>query len=480
MLKQQARTVAATFYAADLASTLASLAVAYFLRSEVLTRLSPKHFPTGLYPFSFYLTLAGPMVVIWTGLLFGSGAYKSRRTSGLPSEAALLLRISVTGTVLLTLYVYSVRWEFISRPFLLILCAVNLAFLFVERLVVRIVARWVRIKGFNFRTVVLVGDTPRARAMARLIRDHPWWGLRLLGIVRERPAASPEGTTAGGLPVLGTLKDLPTILSSLPVDEVVLAVDRGDLGALEDVFLLCEETGIQTRLVLDFFPHIFAHVSLEELEGTPLLTFSTTPRDHLGLLAKRAIDVLGSILLGLLFLPALLLAALLIKVGSKGPALFRQTRCGLNGRPFTLLKLRTMVEDAEDRLSDVAHLNEHAGPVFKAGSDPRVTALGRLIRRFSLDEAPQFWNVLRGEMSLVGPRPPIPEEVSRYERWQRRRLSMKPGLTGLWQVSGRSDIPDFDEWMALDLAYIDNWSLGLDTRILLRTIPVVLRGQGAK
>ncbi len=480
MLKQQARTVAAALYAVDLASTLGSLAGAYVLRSELLPRLFPKAFPTGLYPFSYYLVLAGPIVLIWTVLLFGWKAYRSRRTSGLKSEVALLLRIAAAGTVLLTLVVFGARWDFISRPFLVIFAALNWVVLVFERLLVRLVARWVRSRGFNYRTVVLVGDTPRARSMARLIRDHPWWGLKLLGVVRERPSTSPEGTTADGLPVLGTLADFQTIVSSLPIDEVILAVDRGDLESLEDVFLTCEEMGIQTRLVLDFFPHVLARVSLEEFEGTPLLTFSTTPHDAPSLVAKRVIDVAGAIVLGLLYLPALGIAALLIRASSRGPALFRQTRCGLNGRPFTLWKLRTMVDGAHEKLLDVAHLNVHAGPVFKAPNDPRVTMVGRLIRRLSLDEAPQFWNVLVGEMSLVGPRPPIPEEVARYERWQRRRLSMKPGLTGLWQVSGRSDIPDFDEWMALDLAYIDNWSLGLDLKILARTVPAVLKGDGAR
>ena len=174
------------------------------------------------------------------------------------------------------------------------------------------------------------------------------------------------------------------------------------------------------------------------------------------------------------------LAALLIKLTSKGPVLFRQTRCGLNGRPFTLLKLRTMVEGAEQQLDDVAHLNVHDGPVFKAANDPRVTAVDRFVRRFSFDEVPQLWNVLKGDMSLVGPRPPLPQEVARYERYQRRRLSMKPGVTGLWQVSGRNDIRDFEEWINLDLAYIDNWSLSLDAKILLRTIPTVLSGRGAR
>lgn len=479
MLKQQARSVAASLYAADLTSTLAALAAAYLVRSELLPRFFPDRL-TPLYPFAWYLVLVGPVVVIWTGLLFLAGAYRSRRTSGLKDEALLVGKIVLGGTVLLTILVYGLRLDFISRPFLPLFAVLNTIFLVVERLTVRIVARKVRARGFNYRTVVIIGDTPRARSMARLIHDHPWWGLRLLGVVRERPASSEAGTTAGGLPVLGSLDDFPTILTSLPVDEVILAVDRGDVDQLEDVFLMCEEMGVKTRLILDFFPHVFAKVELEEFDGTPLLTFSTTPAETGALLVKRAVDVGLALLLGVVCLPLAALLALLIKLTSHGPVLFRQVRCGLSGRPFTFYKLRTMTEDAEERLSEVAHLNEHEGPVFKSSHDPRVTRFGRFLRRFSLDEIPQLWNVLKGEMSLVGPRPPLPDEVARYEKWQRRRLSMKPGLTGLWQVSGRSDLPSFDQWMELDLAYIDNWSLTLDAKILLRTIPTVLSGKGAR
>ena len=185
------------------------------------------------------------------------------------------------------------------------------------------------------------------------------------------------------------------------------------------------------------------------------------------------------VILGIAGLLVLLLTALLVAVSSRGPVLYRQVRCGLNGRRFTLYKFRTMVEGADAQLDEVAHLNEVSGPAFKARHDPRVTLVGRALRRLSIDELPQLVNVLRGQMSLVGPRPPLPEEVARYERWQLRRLSMKPGLTGLWQVSGRAGLDDFDRWIALDLAYIDQWSLWLDLKILLQTIPAVLSARGA-
>jgi exopolysaccharide biosynthesis polyprenyl glycosylphosphotransferase len=480
MLKQQARAIAALSYATDLGVTLAAVPVAYWLRNTLFPLLFPRLYPAGLLDFSYYLVVAGPIVVIWSALLFLSGAYRSRRTLGLKDEVALVVRVSFFGTLLLTLVVFAARWTFLSRSFLFVFFFVNLFLLVTARLTVRLLARKVRMLGFNYRTVVLVGDTPRARSMARLIHEHPWWGMKLLGLVRERPAEPAEKATTGGIPVLGSLADVDVILRETQVDEVILAVDRGDLPKLEDVFLLCEEMGIRTRLVLDFFPHVLARVELDEFQGTPLLTFSTTSDDLAALFLKRTVDVSLSAAVLLASVVPLAVAALLIKLTSRGPVLFRQTRCGLNGRPFTLLKLRTMVEGAEERIDEVAHLNELDGPVFKAANDPRLTGVGRLIRRFSFDELPQLWNVLRGEMSLVGPRPPLPGEVARYERWQRRRLSMKPGVTGLWQVSGRNDIPTFEEWISLDLAYIDNWSLSLDAKILFRTIPAVLTGRGAR
>jgi exopolysaccharide biosynthesis polyprenyl glycosylphosphotransferase len=281
-----------------------------------------------------------------------------------------------------------------------------------------------------------------------------------------------------GLPVLGSADDLPRILQDEVVDEVIFVLSRRQLEEFEESFLLCSELGIRARVAL-YFPHMKARVVLEELEGIPLLTFTNTPGAPFPIFVKRLLDLSVS-LTGLIVLsPVLLATALLIAVSSRGPVLYRQVRCGLNGRRFTLYKFRTMIEGADAQLDAVAHLNEVSGPAFKARRDPRVTWVGRILRRLSIDELPQLVNVLRGNMSLVGPRPPLPDEVARYERWQLRRLSMKPGLTGLWQVSGRAGLDDFARWIALDLAYIDQWSLWLDLKILLKTIPAVLSARGA-
>jgi len=221
-------------------------------------------------------------------------------------------------------------------------------------------------------------------------------------------------------------------------------------------------------------------MELHEFDGLPLLSFSTTPTNEAVMFVRRILDIILASVMLLIFGPLLMLpTAILIKLTSPGPVLFRQKRCGLNGRVFTMYKFRSMVDHAEQLRVELEAFNEMDGPVFKSSRDPRITLIGKVIRRRSIDELPQLFNVLQGHMSLVGPRPPLPQEVARYQRWQRRRLSMKPGMTCLWQISGRNEV-SFEDWMKLDLTYIDNWSLLLDLKILLKTVPVVLLGRGAK
>lgn len=274
---------------------------------------------------------------------------------------------------------------------------------------------------------------------------------------------------------------LSELLHDTSANAVVVAPKSARFDLIESAIQVCEIEGVEVWLLADFFQTRLAQARADDLNGRPMLVFFTAPGVSWQAVAKDAMDVVGAVVGLVLTAPAFLAAALAIRLTSPGPVFFRQQRAGLNGAPFTMLKFRTMVTNAEQLKQELASLNEMSGPVFKVTNDPRVTRIGRLLRKTSLDELPQFWNVLRGEMSLVGPRPLPVDEVARFDdSAHRRRLSVKPGLTCLWQVSGRNQVRDFKEWVRLDLEYIDNWSLWLDLRILCRTIPVVLTGAGAK
>jgi exopolysaccharide biosynthesis polyprenyl glycosylphosphotransferase len=277
------------------------------------------------------------------------------------------------------------------------------------------------------------------------------------------------------------IEKLADLLHEHSANGVILNAKHAFFGQIERAIQICELEGVEAWLLADFFKTQISKTMLDDLLDRPMLVFRSTPEESWQGFAKQITDVVVSFFLLLFLSPLFLLVALLIKRTSAGPVFFRQQRSGLNGKPFTMLKFRSMVSDAEQRKHEFDVLNEMDGPVFKITDDPRITPIGRSLRRFSIDELPQLWNVLRGEMSLVGPRPLPVDEVRRFDDLaHRRRLSVKPGLTCLWQVSGRNQITDFKDWVRLDLEYIDNWSLWLDLKILVRTIPVILLGTGAK
>jgi exopolysaccharide biosynthesis polyprenyl glycosylphosphotransferase len=476
MLKQKARAIAIGVLLAELALVALALPLAYALRHGVLTRFLPSMFPVAP-AFERYVSLVFLVLPIFAPMLYAVGFRRSHRTLPLGQEIWAVAKVAFGGTALLTLFVYGLRFEFVSRWFLAVFGVVTFLLLAAERVALRLLSRWVRARGYNFRTVLLVGTGPKASQLADFMEAHPHWGFRVAGYLDDENGG--QIRRSNRWPCLGRIGDLETILGREVVDEVIFVIEKGKLGDYEQALLVAERHGVRAHVSLDIFPHVLARPVLEELDGIPLLTFTTTPSNPMQLVVKRAIDLALSLLLFVLTLPIQALAALAIRLTSRGPIFFRQVRCGLNGRHFTLLKFRTMEAEAEARLLEIAHLNEMTGPVFKSARDPRLTPVGQLLRRLSIDELPQLWNVIVGDMSLVGPRPPLPEEVSRYEPWQRRRLSMSPGLTCLWQVSGRSEV-DFDRWMALDLKYIDTWSPMLDLKILLKTVPAVLSGRGAR
>ncbi|MEP0775835.1 MAG: sugar transferase [Acidobacteriota bacterium] len=475
MLRESVTVVAYRRLLVDGLATVGSFLLAHQLRSHLLPILLPSLFPGGLYPLRQYLPLLAVVLPVWGGLLAAHRLATPGALVSLRRELFLVARVVILGVGSVAAASYLFRVDFISRPFLLLFAATNFAVLAALRVAERRTAWGRSLLEAPERVVVVVGDGPRALEVAQLVQRYRRWGFRLKGMVT---VASDPGTPAGPFPLLGSVTHLPEILTRSVVDEVILAVPTRQLGELEDALLQCQELGVRVRVALQPFPHLSPHLEVEIFQGVPFLTFATAPTAPLPLFAKRVMDVVLSATALVLSLPLWPLIALAIRLSSPGPILYRQQRCGLHGRRFTLLKFRTMVVDAEARQQEVGHLNVVNGPAFKAPNDPRVTPVGRVLRRLSLDEIPQLLHVLKGEMSLVGPRPPIPAEVERYQPWQRRRLAMKPGITGLWQVSGRSEL-DWDTWMELDLAYIDSWSLWLDLTILLRTIPAVLSGRGA-
>jgi exopolysaccharide biosynthesis polyprenyl glycosylphosphotransferase len=380
------------------------------------------------------------------------------------------------GTVCLVLFEYLLRLE-LSRFFLLFFAGYSFGLLVLFRMTAGRVVGVIRREFAAPHYVMVVGTGERAIRMARALERSIQFGVRLRGFLSESPEGNVREIALGTLYKVYPVSELQSILRLHVVDEIIFAVGSESLAELEDVFLVCDEEGVRTRVAVDFFPHVNSTVSLDRFGAVPLLTFSAAPDDEIRLLVKRLTDILiaGA---GLLVLaPFMLAIAILIRLTSPGPVIFQQVRCGLNGRRFLFYKFRSMVENAEDLKDALAHLNTRE-TAFKIPDDPRLTPLGRYLRKFSIDEWPQLWNVLRGDMSLVGPRPAIPSEVDQYKRWQRRRLRMRPGLTCLWAVSGRDNV-DFETWMKMDMQYIDNWSLALDWKILLRTIPRVLTGHGA-
>jgi exopolysaccharide biosynthesis polyprenyl glycosylphosphotransferase len=478
MFREHARLFTLLQFVSDVALTCLAFVIAYWARihlgavtpASLLHLLNPE-----LHPLLNYWWMVGLSTAWWAITASSIGLYRlGTRRSGWEK-----IWIIVESSVLLGLFLgflsFAMKLDF-SRPLTALFAGIQALLLSLPRLVVHFKGRTISPPAQNRRNILIVGSGEKARDMGELVSRYSDWGLQILGYVRR----DFDDPVSPGLKVLGTSADIPQIVEDNVVDQIIFVGSRpSDLDSFDGILEICQEQGIRTSVAVDLFPAKVSNVSMEFLENIPLLTFSMTPDHAFSLLVKRVMDIVLSALLLVLLFPFMTLVAILIKLTSKGPIIYRQVRCGLYGRRFVLYKFRSMKDGAEDVLWEIKHLNEMDGPVFKMRNDPRVTPLGRFLRRSSIDELPQFWNVLKGDMSLVGPRAPLPEEVREYSRWQRRRLSVKPGITCLWQVSGRNEI-DFHEWMKLDLQYIDNWSLLLDVKILLRTFPVVLMGKGAR
>jgi len=457
---------------ADAALVAAAFFIAYILRHHLNDGIG------GLYSLQSYIVFLPVILLVTASMLFFFGIYDSFRTKTLWEILVIVIKSQFSSFVIFSGIIYISHQSYISRAFIGLIFGVAAILIYAEKVCVILFFRAVRSRGYNYKHLLVVGTGRRAQQFIDLINSHSSWGFKIVGLIDDDDGL--KGKFVYGQKVLGALKDVPAIIHSQVVDEVVFVVPRSWLNKIEDIMYLCEAEGLRIHVAVDYFELKFSRGRISELDKFPLLTFSSTP-GHVGaLVGKRMFDVMVSGIILLACLPLFIVVAILIKLTSAGPVFFKQTRVGLNGRTFQLYKFRTMVKDAELKLHELMVHNEMNGPVFKMSNDPRITPLGRALRKLSIDELPQFWNVLIGTMSIVGPRPPLVQEVKQYDPWQRRRLSMRPGITCLWQVSGRNKIVDFAKWVKMDLDYIDDWSFWLDVKIFFKTIPVALFGIGAK
>lgn len=461
-------------FLADLAATALSFVLAYFLRLALLT-VYPFGEETEFHEYRLLLVI---IVILWGTLFAAQGRYVALRYASLRAEYATLTRITLLGGFLLAITFFLLKLPFPPRSLFVLFLAVNLACLMVERTAIHYFLKFLRRRGHGRKSVLVVGAGEMACRFIETARLHTDWGLDVVGLVDADPACT-EKEAFQNAPYLGKPGQMREILHQHPVDEVIIALPASALGEIRLVLGICEEEGVQSRVVSDLFGVTGAAIHADRVHNIHILTFSTVPYKEWQLLVKRIMDIVISATLLVLLAPLFAVTALAIKLTSSGPVFYEWKVVGLNKKPFTSWKFRTMVQDADKLKEKLLAANEMSGPAFKMKNDPRITPVGRILRKFSLDELPQLYSVLKGDMSLVGPRPPLQTEVFRFEGWQRRKLSIKPGITCLWQVNGRSEITDFNEWARLDLEYIDNWSLWLDLKILLKTIPVVIMGKGA-
>jgi exopolysaccharide biosynthesis polyprenyl glycosylphosphotransferase len=423
-----------------------------------------------------YLIVGLVIIPTWFMLIKSSHMAEMHRTRTYSMILASYIKVVVIGLGIVFLAIFLFKLTNISRLAILSFGIINLFTLFSVRIAVYRIMKYMRTKGYNTRNVIVIADESSEDFIEK-IRANKEWGYILKYIVTNSSLLYKK------------YKDIATVhservairnlIDSDVIDEVIYCKNDINQTRLTQLLHDCQEVGVVFRMQSQLFGKTATKTHLNHFDETPFLTFDNTPSDHFALRVKYTFSVLSAFFILLVWSPILFVIAVIIKTTSKGPVFFKQKRVGLRGRTFYMYKFRTMVVNAEELKQSLMKMNEADGPVFKIKNDPRVTKIGRFLRKTGLDELPQFINVLLGDMSLVGPRPPVPEEVKQYERWQLRRLSIKPGITCTWQIKpNRNDI-SFDDWMKMDLQYIDNWSNKLDLVLFFKTIRTIIKGTGS-
>jgi exopolysaccharide biosynthesis polyprenyl glycosylphosphotransferase len=411
--------------------------------------------------------------LLWVAALFVNGMYRLTARWRLWTEARDIARVTLLVVAVTLSALFILKQEDVSRLFLALLFVTQPAVTLTGRALLRLGFNSIRRRGHDARYMLVAGTGQLAQDFADRVERHPGLGIHVIGHLAV-PGESRRHLTRR---VLGTVNDIEQILREHVVDEVAVCLPATATHFMEPITGLAAGMGKTVRIPVDPVEEVLPSAVQEEFDGMIVRSLVHDGQREVGLVVKRVLDIIGAAIGLIVLSPLLLGAAMVLRLSEGTPVLFRQTRIGLHGRPFTIYKFRTMVRDAEGQLDEVRHLNERSHVAFKARNDPRITRVGRWLRKTSIDELPQLWNVLTGSMSLVGPRPPLAHEVAEYDVWHRRRLSMKPGITGLWQVEARHE-PDFDRWVEHDLVYIDGWSIWLDLKILAKTLPALLAHGG--
>ncbi|MDY6862348.1 MAG: sugar transferase [Thermodesulfobacteriota bacterium] len=475
MLREQAKLIVRAHRLMDICLTAVAFIGSYFIKKYVI----PEPF-RGLTTAPNYYIVLLMTIIIWYVIFEMFNLYASYRKQTFGRIFRNMVKAVSTATLIMILCMYIFKMTDVSRIMIGIFYFLDIILLaFGKGIVYKILTHY-RKKGFNFRNILIIGSKGRAKDVIDILGDHLGKGYKILGCLEVNKDYIGKEVKKG-IKVIGTIDNLERLLWEEVLDELIFAMPMRKIEGSDEYIAMAEEIGISVRIIPDWQIHKLmyrpgiATMQFEQFLGMPTLTLTTTTIKKGDLLIKSAFDYIFAGIAVLLLTPLFLLISFAIKLSSRGPIFYRQERCGLNGRKFMVYKFRTMVADAEERQENLETLNESDGPVFKIRKDPRIIPfVGGFLRKSSMDELPQLINVLRGEMSLVGPRPPIPSEVEKYGMWQRRRLSMKPGLTCLWQTTSKRNEVTFDQWMGMDLEYIDKWSLGLDFKILWKTVRVVL------
>lgn len=411
----------------------------------------------------------------YTGMRYTSLQYVGQRYTSLRTDILIVFKTVLFGSLIVLSIAFFIKSD-VPRTLIAFFGVINFIILSLEKVLLHHFARYLREKGKTIQNVLVLGTGDVANQFIESVKTYPDWGLRIIGLVGKEE--SDVGKRLFGYSVVGYSGALTKTLHSYHIGELIVALPAKYLGEIEEVIAICDKEGVPVKIISPFFKTIISKAQTELVHGLPIIKFLPVTRNDLDMALKRIMDIIVSFVGLIVLSPLFLIIAILIKLDSPGTIFYRWKILGLHKRPLTSYKFRTMVVNADALKEQLMEKNEMTGAVFKMRNDPRITRVGKWLRKFSLDELPQLWSVFKGDLSLVGPRPPLQTEVEKFEGWHRRKLSVKPGITCLWQISGRNEIIDFDEWMRLDLKYIDEWDFWLDLKILAKTITAVLKGTG--